>query len=132
MSKELQSELDQRLLELYDYKQRVNKLIDENARLNRLINNPEIEVFLEGVRIESAHQTEKHGKQVEETKFPHDYNLVLDYLKGKLTKAIWEKNMEKYKHHLITISAVCYNIHRQVQNPGTSIYKWFQSKINEN
>ncbi len=93
--------------------------------LENLINNPEINDFLEGTRLESAHQTERWGQAHEESKYPHDYALVLDKLKGKQALAIWDKDIEKYKHHLITMSAVCYNIHRQIDKPGTALNRYF-------
>lgn len=100
----------------------------ENNRLEyleNLISNPEIEDFLKGVKIEAAHQTEKWGLEIEETKYPHDYSLVLDKLKGKQAQAIWDKDIEKYKHHLVTMAAVCHNIHRQLKKEGTALNKYF-------
>ncbi|PCJ57339.1 MAG: hypothetical protein COA65_09780 [Rhodospirillaceae bacterium] len=93
--------------------------------LETLINSPEINDFLEGVKLESAHQTERHNRKLEENKYPHDYALVLDKLKGKQALSIWDKNTEKYKHHLITMAAVCFNVHRQVDKKLTAINEWF-------
>ncbi len=96
--------------------------------LETLINNPEINNFLEGVKTESAHQSDRWGMEHEENKYPHDYALVLDKLKGKQAQAIWEKDIDKYKHHLITMAAVCYNSHRQISKAGTNQNKYFISK----
>jgi hypothetical protein len=96
--------------------------------LENLINNPEIENFLEGVKLESAHQTERWGIEHEESKFPHDYALVIDKLKGKQALAIWDKDVEKYKHHLITLASVCFNAHRQIEKEGTKMNKYFYEK----
>lgn len=93
--------------------------------LESLINNPEIEDFLEGVKLEAAHQTERWGVEYEENKYPHDYTLVMDKLKGKQAIAIWDKDSEKYKHHLITLAAVCFNAHRQIKKEGTRMNKFF-------
>ena len=93
--------------------------------LETLINSPEINDFLKGVKLESAHQTERHNIKLEENKYPHDYALVLDKLKGKQALSIWGKDIEKYKHHLITMAAVCFNTHRQVAKKGTAINNWF-------
>ncbi len=90
-----------------------------------LIDTPEINNFLDGVKSESAHQTKKWGIEHEENKFPHDYALVLDKLKGKQALSIWDKDVEKYKHHLITMAAVCFNAHRQLNKEGTQLNKFF-------
>lgn len=95
--------------------------------LEKLISNPEIENFIEGLRIESAHQTDKWGQREEESKWPQDYALVLDKLKGKQALAIWDYDKEKYKHHLITMSAVCHNIHRQIEKEGTALNQYFNT-----
>jgi len=101
---------------------------DRLAYLEKLIGSPEIENFLEGVRIEAAHQTDKWGMKDEESKFPHDYALVMDRLKGKQTEAIWTRDSEKYRHHLVTLAAVCFNAHRQVSKEGTAIFRYFSKK----
>lgn len=101
------------------------QLIERLQYLDSLINSPEINNFLEGVKIEQAHQTEKWGAENEESKWPAHYALVLDKLKGKMAVAIFDGDVEKYKHHLITTAAVCYNIHRQIDKVGTNINKHF-------
>lgn len=106
--------------------------MDRLEYLEALINSPEINNFLEGVKIEQAHQTERWGMDVEETKFPHDYALVIDKLKGKLAQDVWDKDHEKYKHHLITIAAVCYNAHRQISKEGTALNRFFKKPITQN
>lgn len=93
--------------------------------IDELINTPEMADFLEGLKIESVHQTERWGAEQEESKYPHDYALVLDRLKGKLAVDIWNNDAEKYKHHLITIAAVCFNAHRQISKPGTRLNAFF-------
>ncbi len=100
---------------------------DRLSYLEDLINNPEINNFIEGIKIESAHQTERWGLEVEESKYPHDFALVMDKLKGKQAQAIWDKDKEKYKHHLITLAAVCLNVHRQIDKEGTKINKFFNT-----
>ncbi len=107
----------------YFYKNEIIAMMEEYR--NQLINTPEVEDFMNGVKIEAVHQTEKWGADHEESKYPHDYSLVLDKLKGKQALAIWDRNIEKYKHHLITMAAVCHNIHRQIDKPGTNIHHFF-------
>ena len=96
-------------------------------KLEDLINSPELEDFLEGVKLESTHQTLKWGNNNEKMKYPHDFSNVLTYLHGKLIKAVFDNDLEKYKHHLITISAVCYNAHKQIKNDGSNTEKYFHN-----
>lgn len=93
--------------------------------LEKLINNPEIEDFLKGVQLEAAHQTERWGIVAEENKMPHHYAVVMDKLKGKMAVAIFDGDIEKYKHHLITMAAICFNVHRQIDKEGTLVHKYF-------
>jgi len=102
-----------------------NEIVDMLNNFDQLVNNPEIDNFLEGVRLESAHQTEKHGFAFEVEKSPHDYILVMDYLKGKQVTAIWGLDVEKYKHHLITLSAVCLNAHLKFDHTGSGVNRHF-------
>lgn len=106
----------------------IEQILKWVMRLDDLINSPELQDFIKGLKLESAHQTEKWGSEHEETKFPHDYALVLDKLKGKQALAIWDLDVEKYKHHLITMAAVCYNMHRQIDKPGTILNEFFTNK----
>jgi hypothetical protein len=92
---------------------------------SELINTPEINDFVSGVKAEAAHQTDKWGVDHEENKYPHDYALVIDKLKGKQALAIWDKDIEKYKHHLITMAAASFNAHRQISKDGTNMNKHF-------
>ncbi len=92
------------------------------------INTPEIDDFIKAVKVEAAHQTEKWGAEEEAKKYHFDYALVLDKLKGKQAIAIWDRNAEKYKHHLITMAAVCHNVHRQIEKKGTALHRCFYAK----
>jgi len=96
--------------------------------LENLINNPEIEDFLKGVKLESAHQIERWGIEKEQSKYPHDYALVISKLVGKLAVDIFDKNTDKYKHHLVTIAAVAFNIHRQIEKEGSGINHYFKHR----
>lgn len=101
----------------------------EISRLNKLINHPELENFLEAVKIEAAHQTERWGLENEEKKPPHHYVMVFTKLLGKLSLAIWDRDGDKFKHHLITMAAVSFNTHRQVKVYNTTICNWFKNII---
>lgn len=93
--------------------------------LEALINSPEIDDFLKGLQLEAAHQTERWSVEAEEKKMPHHYACVMDKLKGKMAMAIFDGNIEKYKHHLVTLAAVCFNVHRQIDKEGTAIHNYF-------
>lgn len=98
--------------------------------LEALINNPELDDFLNGLKLESAHQTERWGRNDEEKKFPHEYANVVSYLVGKLIKAIWDRDKDKFKHHCISIAAALFNCHRQVRKTGTQVHRWFSKEEN--
>lgn len=108
-----------------DQLEAIKRLDGEIARLKSLINNPLLEDFFEGVKNEAAHQTERWGIENEELKYPHDYSMVLDRLKGKQCDAVWNRDSEKYQHHLQTMAAVCFNAYRQVRKEGTLINMFF-------
>lgn len=93
--------------------------------LDSKINTPEINDFIEGVKTEAAHQTERWGIENEQGNPPHHYSMVLMKLAGKLCVAIWERDTDKFKHHCITIAAAMHNCHRQINKEGTEINKWF-------
>lgn len=102
--------------------------VERLAYLEALINSPEIDDFLKGAQLEAAHQTERWGIEAEENKMPHHYACVMDKLKGKMAVAIFDGNIEKYKHHLVTLAAVCFNVHRQIDKEGTMIHKYFHQQ----
>lgn len=110
------------------YEEEISILKTEIKRLKDLINDPEIDNFIEGVKIEAPHQTERWGKEKEESAPPHHYVLVITKLLGKLTVAIWDKDVTKFKHHCITIAAAMLNCHRQIENKNTFINEYFYKK----
>lgn len=103
----------------------IKEKLDRLEYLEGLINNPEIENFLEGVRIEAAHQTERWGAEDEAKKSPAYYSLVFGKLLGKQSMAAFDLKADKYKHHLVTMAAACFNTHRQVDIKGTAMNNWF-------
>lgn len=92
----------------------VAPLIEESEleNIKRKLNTPELTNFIEGVRLEAVHQQEKWGPEHDKRKRPGDWSLLLDYIKGKQVKAVWDGDLDKLKHHLITMSAICYNYHK--------------------
>ena len=114
------------LPEIEEKDKEIAELKAEVSRLNTLINSPEINDFIEGVKIEAAHQTEKWGKQEDHP--PHHYILIFTKLLGKLSVCIWDRDVDKFKHHLITLSAAAHNIHRQIDNDSTEVNYYFNNK----
>lgn len=99
------------------------------AELEALINSPELDDFIGGLQLESAHQTERWGKESEENSPPHHYVLVANKLLGKLSVSIFDRDTDKFKHHCITLAAAMYNAHRQIKQQGTVIHRWFDDTI---
>lgn len=95
-------------------------------KLNLLINNPELNNFIEAIKIESAHQTERWGREHEENSPPHHYVLVANKLLGKIATSIFDSDSDKFKHHCITLASMLHNCHRQIDKAGTQINKWFK------
>lgn len=93
----------------------------ENERLEELttaliarISNPEINLFMEGVVIEAAHQVERWGAEHDASKTFEHWTALLTRLLGKFVDANWSHDGDKALHHLITIAAVCANAHKQM------------------
>lgn len=97
----------------------------ENDRLTELLNNPEIEDFIKGVRLEASHQLERWGIDREESAPPHHFILVFNKILGKMAVDIFNKDIDKFKHHCIAVAAEMHNIHRQTKKESTEIYRWF-------
>lgn len=91
----------------------------ELERLHALINSPEVGDFLEGVRLEAAHQVERWGSQHDEGKEPQDWLWLIGYLAGKALRAQIDGDIEKAKHHTISTAAVCLNWHGRLTGART-------------
>ncbi len=112
-----------------------NTIVQQNDKLelNRkvldkyhtMLNNPILDEFITGFKVEQAHQLERWGQSEEEQKPPHHYILVFTKLLGKLAVAVFDRDTNKFKHHLITLAASGFNCHRQIDKEGTFINNWF-------
>lgn len=102
------------------------QLKDERDRLHALVNSPETLRFLEGVRLEVAHQVEKWGTVHDRAKEPADWYWLVGYLAGKALSAHIAGNTEKALHHCISTAAVLANWHTHIacgsglMTPGSS------------
>lgn len=100
---------------------------DRNARilyLEGLINTPHTDDFVRALQLEAAHQIELWGVEHDAGKRPEDWISLVVYLLGKATKAHYDSDAEKLKHHIITVAAVGLNWFRaltgdsNVMRPG--------------
>lgn len=89
-------------------------VIADRDRLEALINTPELEDFAKALKVEAAHQQERWGVAHDSAKGPHDWAAVLVHLLGKAINAAWQCDGDKFKHHIVTIAAVCGNWHARV------------------
>lgn len=88
-----------------------------------IVNNPQSGNFIFATKAEMVHQLERWGD--ESTRPPHHFQAVISYLTGKLMRAIWDKDMEKYEHHLITIAAVAGTGHKWLMENCSMSKAWF-------
>jgi len=79
--------------------------------LEKLLNKPELHDFTAAVVREAAHQNHKWGPYHDAGKDANDWFAVISYLHGKQVRNYWDKNYDKYVHHIITMAAVCCNWH---------------------
>jgi len=102
------------------------QLVAERDRLHALINTPETLRFLEGTRIEVAHQVERWGTVHDRAKEPADWFWLVGYLAGKALRAHLVADREKALHHCISTAAVLANWHTHIllgasaMTPGSS------------
>lgn len=87
------------------------------ARLHVLVNSPYTHDFLEGTRLEAAHQVERHGVC---DYGPEDWQAILSRLVGKCVAAALAGDREKALHHTISSAALLANWHRAILAGGRS------------
>jgi hypothetical protein len=97
-------------------------LLEEAKRLYRRINSPLTDDFLEGVRLEAAHQVERWGTPHDRGKSPFDWFWLIGYLAQKAATAHVDADRallqddcleaaDKARHHTISTAAACLNWH---------------------
>jgi len=91
----------------------------ELRRLDALINTPETENFVEGIRLEAAHQEQRWGASHDDGKGPQDWYWLVGHLAGKALMSFVTGDIEKAKHHVITTAAALANWHRKLCGSGT-------------
>lgn len=86
-----------------------DELIERCASIHALLNQPCVDRFLEGTRIEIAHQIDRWGTVHDRAKQPQDWFWLLGYLGGKAMRAHVDGDAEKALHHTISSAAVLGN-----------------------
>lgn len=86
----------------------------ELKRLQQLIDTPYTADWVEGVKLEAAHQIKRWGTDHDEGKEPSDWYWLLGWLAGKALMAVLRGDLEKAKHHTISSGAVLLNWHRRM------------------
>lgn len=91
---------------------------DERDRLKALLNQPETMRFLEGTRLEVAHQVERWGTVHDRAKEPADWYWLVGYLAGKALRSHIDGDHDKARHHCISSAAVLANWHTHIALGG--------------
>jgi hypothetical protein len=97
------------------------QLITEVHRLRALINTPQIDNFLEAVKLEAAHQCERWGAEHDAGKSPPDWFWLLGYLSGKALAAALNGPREKALHHCVSSAACLLNWHASMSGVRTGM-----------
>lgn len=97
----------------------VSDLEAEVAKLKAHINSPVTDDWLEGVRIEAAHQQERWPSDHDAGKTDPDWFWLVGYLAGKALFAAMQGNAEKAKHHTISTGAALLNWWRHISGAAT-------------
>lgn len=87
----------------------------ESVRLNALINSPHVDDFIEAIKLEAAHQTERWDVESDAGKTPEDWMWLVAYLSTKATQAAKYDDTDKYHHHIITAAAAILNWHQNAR-----------------
>jgi hypothetical protein len=106
------SEREERIAAMKLCNEQFDKLAAARARivvLEGLINNPVIDDWFNGVRVESAHQIERWGSMNDEGKSPLDWFWLIGYLAQKAAMASITGDADKAKHHTISTGAAMLN-----------------------
>lgn len=90
------------------------EMATEIERLNNLIHTPHTDDFIKALPLEAAFQIEHWGSKHDEGKEPTDWLWLIGWLAGKATNAAITGDIEKAKHHCISVSAVMLNWFRRL------------------
>jgi predicted metal-dependent hydrolase len=83
-------------------------------RLDLAINTPEIANFLEGVRLEAAHQRQRWGAPHAREKSAEHWFWLIGYLAGKALRSAMTGDVDKARHHCISTAAALSHWHAAI------------------
>lgn len=86
-----------------------NKALRE--ALDWSLDDPQIDDFMDAVKSEMQHQRKRWGKDHDHDKEVFDWIALAVRLQGKMVEAVWNKDKDKFLHHVITLAAVMGNCH---------------------
>ena len=92
---------------------KVERLETEVEGLRGLINTPLHDDFVEAVKIEAAHQSERWVRE-DADKEPEDWFWTLGYLSGKALRAHRHGDRKTALHHTISSAALLFHWHRRI------------------
>lgn len=81
----------------------------EYDKLYRQLNTPEVDDFLEGVKLEAAHQRERWTTAHDREKSAEYWFWLIAYLSGKALRAALTFDYDKARHHCISSAAALYH-----------------------
>ena len=89
--------------------------VDKELRLIKLlVDTPELNDFPKAVLIEAVHQRRRWPEGHDENKTVSDWIRLLQHLNAKIGVAAWDDDIDKMKHHVITLAAVGNNFHAEI------------------
>lgn len=97
-----------------DQGQEIERLNAEVDRLRAILNTPETADFLEGVKLEAAHQRERWGAPHDREKSAEHWYWLVGYLAGKANRAAILGDKEKALHHCISSAAALTHWHQAI------------------
>lgn len=103
--------------DVLDLRAQLARVRQENHDLHLSINTPQVDDFLDAVRLEAAHQRERWGTEHDAGKADADWFWLIGYLAGKALRP--GQTLEKRLHHIITTAAVCMNWHAHATGADT-------------
>ena len=92
----------------------VGQMEAEVQRCHELLNTPETADFLQGVKLEAAHQIERWGAPHDRSKSAENWFWLVGYLAGKALRAAVTGDRDKALHHCISTAAACANWHAAI------------------
>lgn len=93
------------------WKQQAEELEERCEAVFLAINTPETVDFIEGVKLEAAHQRQRWPADHDAGKSPFDWFWLIGYLAQKAAGAAVAGDLDKAKHHTISTAAALANWH---------------------